>query len=162
MGNTITEPTMPADITTSQPVGYNSTTLLWKKRPSIEIQTTLLVVMCGIPIPGDGHLWPEDNNNETGRGWKTCKYYSLLDSILGHRPATVPPCLLDTADSSQPFLESEEELDGTLTNQSANTPLWLFSSDRWIPGAGSLASGRCACVCRGWPWAQRTWGWWRR
>ena len=43
------------------------------------------------------------DNNETGRGRKTCKFYSLLDSILGHRPATEPPCLLDTGDSSQPF-----------------------------------------------------------
>ena len=58
----------------------------------------------------------KDNNNETGRERKTCKFYSLLDSILGHRPATVPPCLLDTGDSSQPFLESEEEPDGMLKN----------------------------------------------
>ena len=40
----------------------------------------------------------KDNNGETGRGRKTCKFYTELDSILGHRPASVPAVLLDTGD----------------------------------------------------------------
>ena len=38
----------------------------------------------------------KDNNDETGRARKTCKFYKELDSILGHRPASVPTVLLDT------------------------------------------------------------------
>ena len=44
----------------------------------------------------------KDNNNETGRGRKTCKFFKELDNILGHRPASVPTSLLDTGDSSNP------------------------------------------------------------
>ena len=63
----------------------------------------------------------KDNNGETGRGRKTCKFYSELDSILGHRPASVPTTLLDTGNSttgsstdsqhSEPE-EKEENLNG--------------------------------------------------
>ena len=38
----------------------------------------------------------KDNNGETGRGRKTCRFYRELDNILGHRPASVPAALLDT------------------------------------------------------------------
>ncbi len=41
----------------------------------------------------------KDNNKETGRGRKSCKFYHQLDAILGHRPATVSPSLLDTGSS---------------------------------------------------------------
>ena len=61
------------------------------------------------------------DNGETGRGRKTCKFYSELDSILGHRPASVPTILLDTGNSttgsstdsqhSEPE-EKEDNLDG--------------------------------------------------
>ena len=39
----------------------------------------------------------KDSNGETGRGRKTCRFYAELDAILGHRPASVPPSVLDTA-----------------------------------------------------------------
>ena len=38
----------------------------------------------------------KDNNGETGRGRKTCRFYRELDNILGHRPASVSAALLDT------------------------------------------------------------------
>lgn len=38
----------------------------------------------------------KDHNDETGRGRKTCKFYKELDTILGHRPASVPTVLVDT------------------------------------------------------------------
>ena len=38
----------------------------------------------------------KDHNGQTGRGRKVCKFYKELDSILGHRPASVPTVLLDT------------------------------------------------------------------
>ena len=49
----------------------------------------------------------KDHNKETERGRKTCKFFSELDAILGLRPATVPPSLLDTGDS-QVTNESDE------------------------------------------------------
>ena len=38
----------------------------------------------------------KDHNGQTGRGRKSCKFYRELDDILGHRPASAPPTLLDT------------------------------------------------------------------
>ena len=52
----------------------------------------------------------KDNNNKTGRGRQTCKFYRELDGILGHRPASVPSALLDTRESC-PAPESEAESD---------------------------------------------------
>jgi len=50
----------------------------------------------------------KDHNGETGRGRKTCKFYKELDNILGHRPASVPTALLDTAaGSSSTMTESQ-------------------------------------------------------
>ena len=56
----------------------------------------------------------KDHNGETGRGRKTRKFYTELDRILGHRPASVPSSLLDTGDSSSTLVESQEseEIDG--------------------------------------------------
>ena len=42
----------------------------------------------------------KDHNGQTGRGRKVCKFYKELDSILGHRPASVPAVLLDTGTTS--------------------------------------------------------------
>ena len=39
----------------------------------------------------------KDNNNETGKGRKTFKYYDDLDKVLGHRPASRPPVVLDAS-----------------------------------------------------------------
>ena len=53
----------------------------------------------------------KDNNSKTGKGRQTCKFYSRLDVILGHRPASVPSVLLDTGEPSgtQPDIEDESE-----------------------------------------------------
>ena len=39
----------------------------------------------------------KDKNEKTGRGRSICRYLDALDAILGHRPATKPHVLLDTA-----------------------------------------------------------------
>ena len=39
----------------------------------------------------------KDKNEKTCRGRSIWKYFDTLDAILGHRPATKPPLLLDTA-----------------------------------------------------------------
>ena len=51
----------------------------------------------------------KDHNGETGRGRKTCKFFKELDSILGHRPPSVPAALLDTGTSSSTVEDSTEE-----------------------------------------------------
>ena len=38
----------------------------------------------------------KDHNNGTGRGRKTCKFFSELDEILGCRAASVPSVLLES------------------------------------------------------------------
>ena len=51
----------------------------------------------------------KDHNGETGRGRKTCKFFSELDTILGHRPASTPSVLLDTGTSSTSQADSQDE-----------------------------------------------------
>ena len=53
----------------------------------------------------------KDNNGKTGKGRQTCKFYTRLDVILGHRPASVPSVLLDTGEPSgtQPDIEDKSE-----------------------------------------------------
>ena len=56
----------------------------------------------------------KDHNGETGRGRKSCKFYSQLDGILGLRPASAPSVLVDTGISSNVANEpqgSEEEIE---------------------------------------------------
>ena len=51
----------------------------------------------------------KDHNGETGRGRKTCKFFKELDSILGHRPASVPAALLNTGTGSSTVEDCTEE-----------------------------------------------------
>ena len=53
----------------------------------------------------------KDHNGEIGRWRKTCKFYKELDEILGHRPASVPPVVLDSGATSNTTttLDSAEE-----------------------------------------------------
>ena len=52
----------------------------------------------------------KDHNGETGRGRVSCKFYTELDNILGHRPASVPNILLDAGTgSSTEFQQTDDE-----------------------------------------------------
>ena len=54
----------------------------------------------------------KDNNNKTGRGRKTFKHYDELDAVLGHRPASRPPVVLDATAgglSVEPSQEGERD-----------------------------------------------------
>ena len=42
----------------------------------------------------------KDNNNQTGNNRKTCKFYEKLDNVLGSKPATRPPIVIDSFESS--------------------------------------------------------------
>ena len=56
----------------------------------------------------------KDKRNLTGRGRTEWKFFSKLDEILGARPATSPPVLLDTL-NSQP-IPSDQDSDETAKN----------------------------------------------
>ena len=47
----------------------------------------------------------KDHNNKTGNGRKECKFFSELENILGHRPASVPA---DPRSSSSQNLGDED------------------------------------------------------
>ena len=38
----------------------------------------------------------KDNNNKSGNNRKTCKYFEELDKILGDRPITTPPSVIES------------------------------------------------------------------
>ena len=38
----------------------------------------------------------KDHNNKSGNDKKTSQFYEQLDAVLGHRPASTPPVVLDT------------------------------------------------------------------
>ena len=56
----------------------------------------------------------KDGNNISGTDRKACPFYNQLDAILGTRPASTPPVLLDSGGQSQsarlPLSESELKL----------------------------------------------------
>lgn len=52
----------------------------------------------------------KDNNDETGRARKTCKYFDELDVILGHRPASIPAVLIDTGRGTEDTGESQHSI----------------------------------------------------
>ena len=68
----------------------------------------------------------KDNNNKTGRGRKSCKFYKELDRILGHRGQLLCLQLFWTQEiltseseaesASESEAESEEEVNGKEMN----------------------------------------------
>ncbi len=54
----------------------------------------------------------KDHNNQTGNGKKQCKFYKELDCILGHRPASTPVTLLDSASAiTETTLDTDSDPD---------------------------------------------------
>ena len=70
----------------------------------------------------------KDKHNKTGRGRLNWRFFDALNSVLGHKPATKPPVVLDTSedhaelDASNSDMGTEEE-DDLLTLENS-----LFSS----------------------------------
>ncbi len=73
----------------------------------------------------------KDHNSRTGNGRKVCKFFSELDDILSHRPASVPLVLFDsgadrrTQGESQEESQPEEQTDGTFSNKMYVSVLYL-------------------------------------
>ena len=42
-----------------------------------------------------------DNNSETGRKRKSFKFFGEMDSVLGHRPAIIPPVVILSTENGQ-------------------------------------------------------------
>ena len=40
----------------------------------------------------------KDDRNKTGRGRKTWTFFEAMDSVLGHKPATQPPVLIESGE----------------------------------------------------------------
>ena len=62
-----------------------------------------------------------DSNNKTGQERKTRKFYDALNAILGPKPTTQPPIVVDTlegdgetGDSAHENSESQDELPGLM------------------------------------------------
>lgn len=52
----------------------------------------------------------KDNHNQTGRGRTSWKFFEPLNDILGTRPATRPPVVLDTQDATSLVAEENDEI----------------------------------------------------
>ena len=94
----------------------------------------------------------KDKHNRTGEGRTNWDYFEAMDAILGHRPATQPPVVIDTSESATPAPETQEEDDegGEEGEQPAasegngadslNSSTTSLSSS--LPGAGSSTRKR--------------------
>ena len=51
----------------------------------------------------------KDHNNKSGNDKKTSQFYEQLDAILGHRPASTPPVVLDACAGGLSALPEERE-----------------------------------------------------
>ena len=38
----------------------------------------------------------KDEKGKTGEGWKEWKYFEVIDKVLGHKPTTQPPVLVES------------------------------------------------------------------
>ena len=50
----------------------------------------------------------KDKHGKTGTGRSSWKFFDDMDKILGHKPATCPPTVIDTSDSADPTAPSTE------------------------------------------------------
>ena len=83
----------------------------------------------------------KDNNNQTGNNRKTCKFLEKLDNVLGSKPATRPPILVDSfesscVNSSSDSQKSDDDHDSSSESASNNEQLLDLSTEK-SPGDGS-------------------------
>ena len=79
----------------------------------------------------------KDKKGKTGEGNKPWKYFEYLDSVLGHKPATCPPIVVDTS-STCTAVEDDETLEEEVASaiqgdeQTAN---WETGTSAATPGS---------------------------
>lgn len=71
----------------------------------------------------------KDNNRQTENNRKTCKFYERLDSVLGSKPATRPPIVIDSFESIANNSSDSRKSDGDLENSIESTSNNEQSSD---------------------------------
>ena len=49
----------------------------------------------------------KSHNNRSGRNRKTCKFLPLLEAILGYRPASSPPAVLQSSSNQTGELDDD-------------------------------------------------------
>ena len=59
-----------------------------------------------------------DKNKQTGNKRKTWKFMEALDEVLGDRPATKPPIVIDTSSENQENGDSDKTNDDSITDAS--------------------------------------------
>ena len=90
----------------------------------------------------------KDKKGKTGEGNKPWKYFEYLDSVLGHKPATCPPIVVDTSSTCTAVeddetlekevasaIQGDEQTENQETGTSAATPRSSRSSTPTFPPA---------------------------
>ena len=86
----------------------------------------------------------KDHNNKTGNDKKTSQFYDELDAILGHRPASTPPVILDACAGGLSALPEEAEEEDEFGKYSSPTVFGLPSEDEPTEAStpGDIPGGR--------------------
>ena len=89
----------------------------------------------------------KDNNNQTGNNRKTCKFYERLDNVLGSKPATRPPIVIDTFESSSTnnsdSQKSDNDLENSIESASINEELSDLSTEKSPSDLSSDQADEC-------------------
>ncbi|KAG7257518.1 hypothetical protein CRUP_008098, partial [Coryphaenoides rupestris] len=94
----------------------------------------------------------KDHNNCSGSGRKTGKWYDLLDSILGHRPAYTASVTKDssqyhqTTNATPTPVEEEGNAPSTSAVPQSDTmaPCPIYKNERTCKGTSRLGNGECS------------------
>ena len=86
----------------------------------------------------------KDRHEDTGEGRTTWEYFDAMDAILGHRPSTRPPIVIDSLDtdtvlSTQSSTQDKEEAEAVEEKNESGSPSSLNSSTTSLPQAGGSA-----------------------
>ena len=70
----------------------------------------------------------KDSMGKTGRGRKNWKYFEAMDQVLGHKPATCPPVVIESGESSmscdpEPSAPSPTSLSSSILNETKDSIL---------------------------------------
>ena len=74
----------------------------------------------------------KDNNGLTGRGTRKWRYYDQLDAILGHRPSTEPPIVLDTSADQVQGLQTDGSTTPVAESQFVTEEEYLEESEQIV------------------------------
>ena len=84
----------------------------------------------------------KDTMGKTGRGRKNWKYFEAMDQVLGHKPATRPPVVIESGESSmscdpEPSAPSPTSLSSSILNETEDSILEESEVGDGVLGSGS-------------------------